>query len=215
MIVLAYLGILFRIIPICLHWISRTQTKNGSFYFFLFSLISFGSDLLGIIFNYYKIQTDLVFSFYQIAEIIVSTSMAIELGNFKKKFRIILFIFCSLQIVSSGAFYTTYHLDDPQEINLGISKLYVLSILFVSAIHYIRNSEANRKINIAPLIGLLGIFIYESLSIIPIISLNLQRTSLDHQKTFTLYFFLLFTGNFLRDLLISHAGILNIKKQKK
>jgi hypothetical protein len=214
LIYLAYFQIFFRILPICLQWVSRSKTKNGSFYFFLFSLLSFSADSIGIIFNYFKIQTGLVFSIYQTSEIIIITILANELGNFKKSLQSILFIACSLQILSSTVFYMYNHLNNPQELNLGIAKLYILFILFLSAIHYIRNSDSNHKINITPLIGLLGIFIYTALSIVPIISQNLQRISLNHQKTFTLYFILLSSGNFIRDLLISYVGVLNLKIQK-
>lgn len=212
MIILACLAVLFRITPISLQWRAHSKGYHGSLYFFLLSFMSFSADTIGIIFNYYKIQTDLAFSIYQISELIIITLLAIELGKFKKSFRFILFTACSLQIVSSMVCYATYHNDDAQELNLGISKLYVLSVLFILAIHYIRNSEFNRKIDFAPLVGILGIFIYDMLSIIPIISLNLQRNSPNHHKTFIIYFFFLLTGNFIRDLFISFNAILNLKK---
>lgn len=212
MIYLAHISIILRIIPVCLQWISARKKYIGAQFFFLLSLLSLGADLIGLVFYYYTIHTDFIFNLYQIGELIIATFLAITIGSFNKKIQSSLLLACALQIIFFVFIGINYNLNVLNDYITGISKLQILILIFVSAIHYIKNVETTRKIDYAPLIGLSGIFIFEALSIIPLISLNLQRNSPDHQKSFVIYFFLLLTGNFIRDLFISFNAILNLKK---
>ena len=212
MIYLAYISIILRIIPVSLQWLSARQKNLGAQFFFLLSLFSFLADAIGIISNFTNTNTDFVFNLYQICEVVIITFIALEIGNFNKKLRNSLFIVCTIQLIFFFSLFSPNYFEALHDYINGISKLYILIILFISATSYIQNAEATRKIDIAPLIGLLGIFIFEALSIIPFISLQLQNLSGNTQKLTTLYLILVVSGNIIRDILVSYNAILNLKK---
>ena len=212
MIYLAYISIFLRIIPVSLQWLSARQKNLGAQFFFLLSLFSFLADVIGIISNLTNTNTDFVFNVYQISEVVIITFIANEIGNFNKKLRKSLFIACTIQLIFFIFLFSSNHSEIFQDYINGITKLYILTILFLSATRYIQNAEANRKIEITPLLGLLGLFIFEALSIIPFISLQLQRLSGNPQKVTIIYLILVMSGNLIRDVLVSYNAILNLKK---
>lgn len=191
---------------------SAKQKNLGAQFFFLLSLFSFLADVIGIISNFTNANTDFVFNLYQISEVVVVTLLAIEIGNFIKKLRTAVLIACTLQVIFFFSLFQPNNFEVLQDYISGIAKLYILIILFISATRYIQNAESNRKINIAPLVGILGIFIYEALSIIPIISLQLQRLFHNPQQIIVIYLIFMMSSNLIRDILISYNAILNLKK---
>lgn len=212
MIYLAYISIILRIIPVSLQWLSVRQKNLGAQFFFLLSLFSFLADAIGIISNLTNTNTDFAFNLYQISEVVIIALLAIELGNFNKKLRNAVLIACALQVIFFFSLFQPNNFEVLQDYISGITKVYILTILFLSATRYIQNAEANRKINIAPLIGILGIFIYEALSFIPIISLQLQRLFHNPQQITFIYLIFMMSGNLIRDVLVSYNAILNLKK---
>ncbi len=191
---------------------SAKQKNLGAQFFFLLSLFSFLADVIGIISNFTNANTDFVFNLYQISEVVVVTFLAIEIGNFIKKLRTAVLIACTLQVIFFFSLFQPNNFEVLQDYILGIAKLYILIILFISATRYIQNAESNRKIDFAPLVGILGIFIYEALSIIPIISLQLQRLFHNPQQIIVIYLIFMMSSNLIRDILISYNAILNLKK---
>ena len=214
MIYLAYIAIFLRIFPVVLQWNSYSKRNLGSLYFLLFSFFSLISDLIGIFFNYFRIHTDGVFNIYQIFETVIVTYLAIEIGKFNRKIRVILFAFCFVQGLLTLVYTFNYKFDYPQDYNWGVSRIYILIITFLAALHFVRNINQYNKINAAPLIGLLGVFIYEALSIIPMLSQQLQRKSINPAQTFVIYFVFMVSGNLIRDALISFNAIF-YKKHKR
>lgn len=212
MIYLAYISIILRIIPVSLQWLSVRQKNLGAQFFFLLSLFSFLADAIGIISNLTNTNTDFAFNLYQISEVVIIALLAIELGNFNKKLRNAVLIACALQVIFFFSLFQPNNFEVLQDYISGITKVYILTILFLSATRYIQNAESNRKINIAPLIGILGIFIYEALSFIPIISLQLQRLFHNSQQITVIYLIFMMSGNLIRDVLVSYNAILNLKK---
>jgi hypothetical protein len=195
-----------------LQWLSARQKNLGAQFLFLLSLFSFLADVIGIISNLTNTNTDFVFNVYQISEVVIITFIANEIGNFNKKLRNSLFIACTIQLIFFIFLFSSNHSEIFQDYINGITKLYILTILFLSATRYIQNAESNHKIEITPLLGLLGIFIFEALSIIPFISLQLQRLSGNPQKVTIIYLILVMSGNLIRDVLVSYNAILNLKK---
>lgn len=208
---LAYIAIFLRLIPLVLQGRCYSKKKPGSTFFFLYTLLSFASDLVGLGLHFLKINTDLVFNIYQLGEIICIALLTIEIGNFKYKIRNIILNTSAAIIVVSIASFLFFDFEESQDYISGISKLYILILLYTAAIHYIRNLGLNEKLNTVPLIGLLGIFIFEALTIIPNLSSQLQRYS-DHPKQIAhLYIIIVMAGNLIRDALISYNAILNNK----
>jgi DNA-binding XRE family transcriptional regulator len=190
-----------------------TRQKNlGAQFFFQLSLFSFLADVIGIISNFTKFNTDLIFNLYQISEVVILTLLAIELGNFNKNLRIALLIACALQVIFFFSIFQPNNFEVLQDYISGVTKLYILTILFISATRYILNARSIEKNNIAPLVGILGIFIYEALSIIPTISLHLQRLFHNPQQITVIYLIFMMSGNLIRDILVSYNAILNLKK---
>lgn len=215
LIYLAYISIFLRIVPTILQWKASTRNHLGARYFFLLCLISVIADLLGILCHYTKTNTDFVFNAYQIGELVLVSLLVIEIGKFKSTGRAVVLFFCSIQIL---IFITLTSLDKEvvlQDFMGGISKLYVLIVLFISALNFIRNVGSEHHINVTPLIGLLGIFIFESLSIIPNISMHLQRLFHNPQKITTIYLVFLISGNVIRDVLLSYHAIRCIKNSPR
>ncbi len=211
LIYLAYIFIILRIIPVSLQWLSVRRKNLAAQFFFQFSVLSLGADIACIVLIYFNFQTDLVFFLYQIGELIIATFLALEIGRFNKKIRYFQLFICFAQVISFLSLSINVNLNALQDYIAGISKLYILILTFFSALNYIRNSESNRKIDIAPLIGLLGIFIFEALSIIPFISLQLQILYGNPQQI-TIYLILAISSNIIRDILVSYNAIINIKK---
>lgn len=212
LIYLAYISIILRIIPVGLQWMSIRQKNLGGQFFFQFSAISFGADIACLMLIYINFNTDFVFFLYQIGELIIATFLALEIGRFNKKIRYFHLLVCLSQVISFLLLSIKMNLNASHDYISGISKLYILILTFFSALSYIKHSESNSKIDFAPLIGLLGIFIFEALSIIPFISLQLQNLSGNTQKLTTLYLILVVSGNIIRDILVSYNAILNLKK---
>jgi hypothetical protein len=199
-------------VPLFLQRSSYTRKNVGSLYFLLFTLFSFGADVVGIFFSLSDIHTDVLFNFYQIFETVVATFLAIEIGKFNPRIKFILYSFCVIFVLSVVLSSFVYNFDFPQDFNWGISRFYILIITFFSALHYVRKMDSFNSINATPLFGLLGIFIYEALSIIPLLSQQIQRASENPIESFVIYFIFLVSGNLIRDALISYNAILN-KKQ--
>ncbi len=212
MINVAYIAIFLRLVPLFLQRSSYTRKNVGSLYFLLFTLFSFGADVVGIFFSLSDIHTDVLFNFYQIFETVVATFLAIEIGKFNPRIKFILYSFCVIFVLSVVLSSFVYNFDFPQDFNWGISRFYILIITFFSALHYVRKMDSFNSINATPLFGLLGIFIYEALSIIPLLSQQIQRASENPIESFVIYFIFLVSGNLIRDALISYNAILN-KKQ--
>lgn len=212
LIYLAYISIILRIIPVSLQWISMKRKNLGAQFFFLLSLLSFLADVFGVISNITKTNTDFIFNLYQISEVVIITLLAVQFGHFDKKFRNTLFIACLIQLIFFISLLSPTYFDSSQDYINAITKLFILAILFISATRYIQKAESTHKIDIAPLIGLLGVFIFEALSIIPFISLQLQRLSGNPQQITIIYLILVIAGNLIRDVLVSYNAILNLKK---
>lgn len=215
MINVAYIAIFLRLVPLFLQRLSYTRKNVGSLYFLLFTLFSFGADVVGIFFSLSDIHTDVLFNFYQICETVVATFLAIEIGKFNQKIKFILYLFCFLFGISVVLLSFIHGFDFPQDFNWGISRFYILTITFISALHYVRKMDSFNNNNAAPLFGLLGIFIYEALSIIPLLSQQIQRASEKPIESFVIYFIFLVSGNLIRDALISYNAVLNIKHKVK
>lgn len=212
MIYFIYFSIFFRIIPLCLQWISYKRKNLYAQFFFGFSALSLVADIASFILVYFHFHTDALFNLYQIGEVIIITLLSLSLGNIAKIGRSILISYCFLQVLASILILAFNQFDAYQDYNAGVTKVYIIIILFLSAVRYIQFSETTRKIDIAPLIGLLGIFIFEALSIIPIISQQIQRLSGNPQQITIIYLILVIAGNLIRDVLVSYNAILNLKK---
>lgn len=215
MITFAYIAIFLRLVPLFLQWLSHTRKNVGSLYFLLFTLFSFGADVFSIFFIYLEIHTDVVYNYYQIFETIIATFLAIEIGKFNPRIKFILYSFCVFFVLSVVLNSFVYNFDFPQDFNWGISRFYILIITFFSALHYVRKMDSFNSINATPLFGLLGIFIYEALSIIPLLSQQTMRASENPIESFVIYFIFLVSGNLIRDALISYNAVLNIKHKVK
>lgn len=215
MITFVYIAIFLRLVPLFLQWLSHTRKNVGSLYFLLFTLFSFGADVLGLFFCLSDIHTDVLFNFYQIFETVVATFLAIKIGKFNQKIKFILYLFCFLFGISVVLLSFIHGFDFPQDFNWGISRFYILTITFISALHYVRKMDSFNNINAAPLFGLLGIFIYEAMSIIPILSKQIQLATDNPIETYVIYFIFIASGNLIRDALISYNAVLNIKHKVK
>lgn len=215
LIYLAYISILIRIIPVVLQWISFSKKNQGAKFLFLFTLISFLSDAISVIFSHIKANTDFMFNLYQISEVVIVTFLAIEVGNFKNKLKTTILTACALQVVFFVSICLLLNLESSQDYISSVSKLYILIILFLAATHFIQNAESNRKIETTPLMGLLGIFIYEALSFIPLITMQLQRLSNHPKQVFNIYLILMISGNVIRDALVTYHAIVQIKKSSE
>ena len=215
MINVAYIAIFLRFVPLFLQWLSYARKNVGALYFLLFTLFSFGADILGLFFCLSDIHTDVLFNFYQIFETVVATFLAIEIGKFNPRIKFILYSFCVFFVLSVVLSSFVYNFDFPQDFNWGISRFYILIITFFSALHYVRKMDSFHSFNATPLFGLLGIFIYEALSIIPLLSQQIQRASEKPIESFVIYFIFLVSGNLIRDALITYNAILNIKHKVK
>ncbi len=215
MIYLAYISVILRIIPVGLQWISFSKKNQDAKFLFLFTLISFLSDAICFIFGRTKANTDFMFNLYQISEVVIVTFLAIEVGNFKHKLKTTILTACTLQVVFFVSICQLLNLESAQDYISSVSKLYIPIILFLAATHFIQNAESNRKIEITPLMGLLGIFIYEALSFIPLISMQLQRLSNHPKQVFSIYLILMISGNLIRDALVTYHAIVQIKKSSE
>jgi len=215
MITFAYISIFLRLVPLFLQMLTFAKKNLGSLYFLAFTFFSFCADVFAIFFISLEIHTDVLFNFYQIFETVVATFLAIEIGKFNKKINLILYLFCFFFGISVVLLSFIHGFDFPQDFNWGISRFYILTITFISALHYVRKMDSFNNINAAPLFGLLGIFIYEALSIIPLLSQQIQRASENPIDSFVIYFIFLVSGNLIRDALISYNAILNIKHKVK
>ncbi len=215
MITFAYISVFLRLVPLFLQMLSFAKKNVGSFYFLAFTFFSFCADVFAIFFIYLEIHTDVLFNFYQIFETVVATFLAIEIGKFNPRIKFILYSFCVFFVLSVVLSSFVYNFDFPQDFNWGISRFYILIITFFSALHYVRKMDSFHSINATPLFGLLGIFIYEALSIIPLLSQQIQRASEKPIESFVIYFIFLVSGNLIRDALITYNAILNIKHKVK
>ena len=215
MITFAYISVFLRLVPLFLQMLSFAKKNVGSFYFLAFTFFSFCADVFAIFFIYLEIHTDVLFNFYQIFETVVATFLAIEIGKFNPRIKFILYSFCVFFVLSVVLSSFVYNFDFPQDFNWGISRFYILIITFFSALHYVRKMDSFHSFNATPLFGLLGIFIYEALSIIPLLSQQIQRASEKPIESFVIYFIFLVSGNLIRDALISYNAILNIKHKVK
>ena len=215
MITFAYIAIFLRLVPLFLQMLSFAKKIVGSFYFLAFTFFSFCADVFAIFFISLEIHTDVLFNFYQIFETVVATFLAIEIGKFNPRIKFTLYSFCVFFVISVVSSTFIYHFDFPQDFNWGISRFYILIITFFSALHYVRKMDSFNSINATPLFGLLGIFIYEALSIIPLLSQQTMRASENPIESFVIYFIFLVSGNLIRDALISYNAILNIKHKVK
>ena len=215
MITFAYISIFLRLVPLFLQMLTFAKKNLGSLYFLAFTFFSFCADVIGILFISFEIHTDAVYNYYQIFETVVATFLAFEIGKFNQKIKFILYLFCFLFGISVVLLSFIHGFDFPQDFNWGISRFYILTITFISALHYVRKMDSFNNINAAPLFGLLGIFIYEALSIIPLLSQQIQRASENPIDSFVIYFIFLVSGNLIRDALISYNAILNIKHKVK
>ena len=215
MITFAYISVFLRLVPLFLQMLTFAKKNVGSFYFLAFTFFSFCADVFAIFFISLEIHTDVLFNFYQIFETVVATFLAIEIGKFNPRIKFILYSFCVFFVLSVVLCSFVYNFDFPQDFNWGISRFYILIITFFSALHYVRKMDSFHSINATPLFGLLGIFIYEALSIIPLLSQQIQRASEKPIESFFIYFIFLVSGNLIRDALISYNAILNIKHKVK
>ena len=215
MITFAYISVFLRLVPLFLQMLTFAKKIVGSFYFLAFTFFSFCADVFAIFFISLEIHTDVLFNFYQIFETVVATFLAIEIGKFNPRIKFILYSFCVFFVLSVVLSSFVYNFDFPQDFNWGISRFYILIITFFSALHYVRKMDSFHSINATPLFGLLGIFIYEALSIIPLLSQQIQRASEKPIESFFIYFIFLVSGNLIRDALISYNAILNIKHKVK
>ena len=215
MITFAYISVFLRLVPLFLQMLTFAKKNVGSFYFLAFTFFSFCADVFAIFFISLEIHTDVLFNFYQIFETVVATFLAIEIGKFNPRIKFILYSFCVFFVLSVVLSSFVYNFDFPQDFNWGISRFYILIITFFSALHYVRKMDSFHSINATPLFGLLGIFIYEALSIIPLLSQQIQRASEKPIESFFIYFIFLVSGNLIRDALISYNAILNIKHKVK
>ena len=215
MITFAYISVFLRLVPLFLQMLSFAKKNVGSFYFLAFTFFSFCADVFAIFFISLEIHTDVLFNFYQIFETVVATFLAIEIGKFNPRIKFILYSFCVFFVLSVVLSSFVYNFDFPQDFNWGISRFYILIITFFSALHYVRKMDSFNSINATPLFGLLGIFIYEALSIIPLLSQQIQRASEKPIESFVIYFIFLVSGNLIRDALISYNAVLNIKHKVK
>ena len=215
MITFAYISVFLRLVPLFLQMLSFAKKNVGSFYFLAFTFFSFCADVFAIFFIYLEIHTDVLFNFYQIFETVVATFLAIEIGKFNPRIKFILYSFCVFFVLSVVLSSFVYNFDFPQDFNWGISRFYILIITFFSALHYVRKMDSFNSFNATPLFGLLGIFIYEALSIIPLLSQQTMRASENPIESFVIYFIFLVSGNLIRDALISYNAILNIKHKVK
>ena len=215
MITFAYISVFLRLVPLFLQMLTFAKKNLGSLYLLAFTFFSFCADVFAIFFISLEIHTDVLFNFYQIFETVVATFLAIEIGKFNKKINLILYLFCFFFGISVVLLSFIHGFDFPQDFNWGISRFYILTITFISALHYVRKMDSFNNINAAPLFGLLGIFIYEALSIIPLLSQQIQRASENPIDSFVIYFIFLVSGNLIRDALISYNAILNIKHKVK
>jgi len=209
----AYITIFLRIVPLVLQMLSFARENLGSLYFSAFTFFSFCADVIGVFFLAFEIHTDVVYNYYQIFETIIATFLAIEIGKFSPRIRYILYLFCVFFVISVVSSSFIYNFDFPQDFNWGISRFYILIITFLSALHYVRKMDSLNSIKAAPLFGLLGIFIYEALSLIPVLSQEIQVESDNPDQTYFVYFVLIVSGNLIRDALISYNAVLNINKK--
>ena len=215
MITFAYISVFLRLVPLFLQMLTFAKKNVGSFYFLAFTFFSFCADVFAIFFISLEIHTDVLFNFYQIFETVVATFLAIEIGKFNPRIKFTLYSFCVFFVISVVSSTFIYHFDFPQDFNWGISRFYILIITFFSALHYVRKMDSFNSFNATPLFGLLGIFIYEALSIIPLLSQQTMRASENPIESFVIYFIFLVSGNLIRDALISYNAILNIKHKVK
>ena len=213
MIYVAYISVFLRIVPLVLQIISFARGGLGSLYFLAFSFFSFGADVIGMCFTFFNIHSDVVFNIYQIFETIIATCLVIQIGKFKPRIKYILYSFCVFFVMSFVLNSVIYNFDFPQDFNWGLSRFYILVITFISALHYVRKMDSFNSIKAAPLFGLLGIFIYEALSLIPVLSQKIQIESDNPARTYVVYFVFIVSGNLIRDALISCNAVLNINKK--
>jgi len=213
LIYLAYIALFLRTVPLFLQVLSFANKNVGSFYFLAFTFFSFSADITGVFFISLEIGTDIIHNYYQILETVIVTFLAIEIGKFSPRIRYILYLFCFFFVISVVSSSFIYNFDFPQDFNWGISRFYILIITFTSALHYVRKMGGYNSINSSPLFGLLGIFIYEALSIIPLLSQQILRASEKPVELFVIYFVFLVSGNLIRDVLISYNALLNLKQR--